>query len=525
VPAVPEGREVELKLELDAEELPRLLRHPRLRALGQGRPRSRTLWNVYFDTPELGLWRSGLVLRVRAAGRSRIVGVKTHGVARGGLVARDEVERPLPGPAADPRRVAPAALLAAIGEPRLRRAVERAANGEPLVPRVATAFRRTTLPLRLGAARIELALDSGEVRAGRSRIPIREVELELRSGSPRALFDVALRLAKEVELRPAPLGKAERGFARLLGDEAAPVRAQPLELPVDASLEAVLRAVLGECTRHLTANEPAVERGDPEGVHQMRVGARRLRSALRLLERWLPPREVEPLGAELRRLAAELGRVRDLDVFLGEALGPILADRPEDPGLTALHEAAHAARDDAFAQLRASLRSRRHAVLVLRLGRLVESIPGSRRGALLRRTRAAAEARRLLRRLASRMVELGERIDELSLPELHRLRIRAKRLRYATELLGPLFGGKAPARAARRLAELQDALGRLQDLASAEATIRALRERGGPASSPDTLRAEGFVLGYAARSSAAGRAALARAWRRVERIRPFWSEA
>jgi triphosphatase len=521
----PAGREVELKLEVGAAELPRLLRHPRLRELAEGRPRSRALWNVYYDTPELGLWRSGLVLRVRADGRRRIAGVKTQGVARGGLVTREEVERPLPGPSRDPRRVPPAALLGAIGDPGLRRAVERAASGSPLVPRVATQFRRTTLPLRLGASRIELALDAGEVRAGRSRIPIRELELELLSGAAPALFDVARRLAADVELRPAPLGKAERGFARLLGEDVAPVRAQRIELPADASLEQAVRTVLGECTRHLTANQPAVEKGDPEGVHQMRVGGRRLRSALRLFAPWLPAREAESLGGELRWLAGELGRVRDLDVFIGETLGPIVADRPGDPGLAALQDAARAARDDAFAELGASLRSRRNALFVLRLGRLAEAVPASRSGALLRRTRAAPEARRLLRRLASRMFELGERIDELSLPELHRLRIRAKRLRYATELLGPLLGGKAPARAARRLADLQDALGHLQDLASAEASMRGLRERGGPASSPDTLRAEGFVLGYAARSSAAGRAALARAWRRVTRVREFWSEA
>jgi triphosphatase len=242
-----------------------------------------------------------------------------------------------------------------------------------------------------------------------------------------------------------------------------------------------------------------------------------------LVQPWLPVREAGALTGELRWLAAELGRVRDLDVFLGETLAPMLDGRPDDAGLVALREAACAARQEAFTQLRATLRSGRHAGLVLRLGRLVEAIPTSRSGARLRRTRAEPEARRLLRRLAARVYDLGERIDELTARDLHRLRIRAKRLRYATELLGPLFGGKAPVRAARRLAELQDALGHLQDLASAEASIRELRERGGTPA-PDLLRAEGFVLGYAARSAAAGRAALARAWRRVARIRPFWSE-
>ena len=518
------GREIELKLEVAAEDLPALLASPRLRELAEGRPRRQTLWSVYYDTADLALWRSGLVLRVRAAGRRRIVGVKTRGVVRGGLVAREEVEAPLAGEATDPRRAAPAVLLASIAEPRLRRAIEVAAAGGRLVPRVATQFRRSTLRVRLGSALVELALDQGEVRAGRARLPIRELELELLSGSARALFDVALRLAADVTLRPSALGKAERGFARLLGEEAAPVRAEPIALPRNASLDATLRAVLGECLRHLTANQPAAERGrDAEGVHQMRVGARRLRSALRLFDARLPPRAAHALSSELRWLAGELGRARDLDVFLGETLGPILAGRPEDAGLATWRDAAEAARAEAYAAVRTALASPRYALLVLRLGRVVEAPLFRRAGrATTREARAQPEARRLLRHLAGRMHDLGKRLDQLSAHDLHRLRIRTKRLRYASELLGPLFDGKAPARTARRLAELQDALGHLNDLTNAEALAGQLRERIGDAASPATARAEGFVLGYAARSAAAGRAELAHAWQRVARIEPFW---
>lgn len=525
------GREVELKLEVGAADLPGLLRRPALRALAEGRPVRQTLLSVYYDTKELALWRSGLVLRVRAAGRRRIVGVKTRGVVRGGLVAREELEGPLAGGARDPGRASPAALLASIADPRLRRAVERAAGGERLVPCVATRFRRSTLRLRAGAARIELALDEGEVRAGRARLPLRELELELLGGGARALFDVALRLAAEVELRPAPLGKAERGFARLAGEEPAAVRAERITLAPGASLADTLTAVLGECVRHVAANQRAVERGDPEGVHQMRVGARRLRSALRLFEDWLPPREAGALSGELRWLARELGRARELDVFLAETLAPILAGRPDDAELAAFRDAAEAARAGAYAALAAAIASPRYALLVLRLGRLVEGspFPGSgapravHRPGAPRAARARPLARRLLARLAARMQGLGERIAELSPRELHRLRIRAKRLRYACELLGPLFPGKAPARTARRLAALQDALGRLNDLANAEAILAQLRERAGAASPAEAARAEGFVLGYAARSSAATRRELARAWRRVGKLEPFWS--
>ncbi len=517
------GREVELKLEVAAADLPKLLRYPRLRELAEGRLVRQTLWSVYYDTEALALWRSGLVLRVRAAGRRRIVGVKTRGVARGGLVARDELEAPLAGIAADPRRAAPAALLASIPEPRLRRAVERASGGERLVPRVATRFRRSTLRLRHGTALVELALDQGEVHAGRARLPIRELELELLAGPTRALFDLALRLAADFPLRPAPLGKAERGFARLLGEQTAPVRAQPIALARDASLETTLRAVLGECMRHLAANQPAVEARDAEGVHQMRVGARRLRSALRLFDAWLPPHLAHSLSGELRWLAGELGRARDLDVFLSETLGPILTSRPDDVGLAAWRDAAESARREAYAAVRAALASQRYGLLLLRLGRLVEGLPLRRAGGVApARVRAQPEARRLLRRLAGRVTDLGERIERLSAKDLHRLRIRAKRLRYASELLGPLFGGKSPARTARRLAELQDALGHLNDLANAEALMAQLRERVAAPAPPVVTRAEGFVLGYAARSAAAGRVELARAWQRASLGEPFW---
>jgi CHAD domain-containing protein len=134
---------------------------------------------------------------------------------------------------------------------------------------------------------------------------------------------------------------------------------------------------------------------------------------------------------------------------------------------------------------------------------------------------ARRAARRMLRRRAEKMRELGERLGELSPRELHRLRIRTKRLRYAIELVGPLFGEKSSARTARRLAALQDALGHLNDLASAEALLVQLRERSG-AGAMAMVRAEGFVLGYAERSSAAGRAELAHAWHRVARAEAFW---
>jgi CHAD domain-containing protein len=254
----------------------------------------------------------------------------------------------------------------------------------------------------------------------------------------------------------------------------------------------------------------------------MRVGVRRLRSALRLFRAQLPVRETEALVAELRWLASRLGAARDLDVFLEELLGPIAKSRPDDRGLAALRAAAEDTRLEAYTELRRELGSRRHATLVLRLGRFVDGGSFRRRGASELAQPARPLARRLLRHRAARIRQLGARLDERSAQELHHLRIRAKRLRYATELLAPLFGGGAPARAARRLADLQDVLGHLNDQATAEQLVARLRERL-PEITPELTRAEGFVLGFAARSAALGRERLADVWRGVERLEPFWS--
>lgn len=515
-------REIELKLEIGEADFARLRRHPWLVEISEGRPATRTLHSVYFDTQDLALWQHGLVLRVRGIGRRRIVGVKTRGEARGGLVAREEYEAPLAPTPGDLREVPHAALLAAIPDARMRHAIERAAAGQRLAPRVETQVRRTTLRLRHGTALVELALDAGEVRVGRKRLPIRELELERISGATRALYDVALRLASDVTLRPGLLGKAERGFAHLAGREPEPSRAERPVFPRGATLEAVLAAVLGECLRQTSANQPVAELGrDPEGVHQMRVGLRRLRSALRLFREQLPVRETEALVEELRWLAGLLGAARDLDVFLEELLGPVTKGRPDDRGLAALREAAEGARRDAYAALRRELASPRYTALVLRLGRFVDGASFRRRGATELARPARPLARRLLRQRAARVRQLGVRIDELSTRELHRLRIRAKRLRYATELLAPLFGDAAPARTARRLADLQDVLGHLNDQATAEHLVARLRERL-PGVSLEITRAEGFVLGWASSSAAIGRERIVAAWRRVERLEPFW---
>ncbi|MCA1770285.1 MAG: CYTH domain-containing protein [Halomonas sp.] len=194
------SQEVELKLAL-GQEGPKALRHHPL--LAQPVQASH-LGNTYFDTPEGALERSRMALRLRRVNGRVLQTVKTRGEGGGGLSTRGEWEWEVSGPELDLEGLAelpPAAL----GQDVLER----------LVPRFTTDFHRETRMIDHAGARIEVALDEGEIVADNRRVAIRELELELKAGEPEALWSLAEILAESVPLRPADTSKAARGGALL----------------------------------------------------------------------------------------------------------------------------------------------------------------------------------------------------------------------------------------------------------------------------------------------------------------------
>jgi inorganic triphosphatase YgiF len=170
-----ESHEVELKLLVPPEDLPRLRRHPRVRELTVGRPRSRALASVYFDNPELDLLREGLVLRLRRSGRSTVQAVKTTDAGHAGLFARGEWEAAVAGDQPE---------LAAVPDPLVRARVARTVAGQDLAPVLQTDVRRTQRRLRRGDCEVLFDLDVGEVRTSAGALPVCELELELVRGDP-----------------------------------------------------------------------------------------------------------------------------------------------------------------------------------------------------------------------------------------------------------------------------------------------------------------------------------------------------
>lgn len=515
-------REIELKLELDPADLGKLRRHPRVRALTPGRPQTRKLHSVYYDTADLSLSRQGIGLRVRRVDGQWVQTVKTRGASTGGLFDRGEVESALPSQEPDLTRIADA---------RLRARIEEEATRAPLEPVLETAFARTRRQLRVDGGQVLFELDVGEARARGASAPICELELELLEGEPRILFDLALELCESVSLRPSSRAKADVGLELLTGERPTPRKAGRVRLPSDPTVEDVWIAVARGCLEQILANErPAREGDDPEGVHQLRVGVRRLRSALTLLGPLLPREQVRPLRHELRWLAGELAAARDLDVFLAEIFGPIFRSHRDDADLKRLRETARELRAHAYRRVKHAIGSPRHPRLVLQLGRWIatRSWRDELSAADLERLQASARVAggALLQRRVRKARRLGSRLAELDAADRHRLRVQLKKLRYACEF----FRGAFPERRARarrflaRLKDLQDALGTLNDFATAERLLEEILEQQGRHPGRSLVGAAGFVAGWNARREQRLLEELPQAWDAFAAAPPFWTD-
>ncbi|MFQ3786525.1 CYTH domain-containing protein [Halomonas sp. A29] len=196
------SHEIEMKLALGEKGPERLLQHPLLRAGVDGAQR---LANTYYDTPDGVLEAARMALRLRRCDDSWVQTLKTSGEGSGGYSRRREWEWPVAGGSLDRAGLAELVPFAELGAEVLAR----------LEPRFSTDFERRLWRLELAEATIEVALDQGEIRAAGRRVPICELELELKDGDPQALWSLALAFAETVPLRPADASKAARGSALL----------------------------------------------------------------------------------------------------------------------------------------------------------------------------------------------------------------------------------------------------------------------------------------------------------------------
>jgi len=507
-----DSREIELKFEVDRAMLDRLKQAAVLKQWGVGRASTRTLRSVYFDTEDQRLFKAKIVLRVRKVGRRWVQTVKAGTAVSGGLSSPEEFETPVSGDCPD---------VAAIDDQPTRERLRDLLDGDQPAALFETVIRRTTRDIETpDGSLIEAAFDSGEVIHGKTAEPMCEVELELKKGRVKALYDLARELFEDTPVRFSAMSKSARGYQLARsgsGPEAAqPLRARQPEIDGSMTAELALRSILRASLEQIAGNLPAVlGNDDAEGPHQLRIGLRRLRSALKFFKPLVDGPAARALNEEARWLGTEVGSLRDADVLIADIVAPVPVPHGSiDMGL--LTERLEKAATRTRLKVRKTLATPRISTFLLDLGAFIETRGWIRpedfgQTALLGQP-VGEFSNAGLDKLWKKARKRAGNLAQMSVEERHELRKLFKTLRYAVEFFSGLHGKENTKLFLKQLKRLQNVFGYLNDVALAGRLPDALRDEAGDG---DVQRGIGFVLGWhQARADAA--------W---ETVGPLWEEA
>ncbi|RUW53637.1 inorganic triphosphatase [Mesorhizobium sp. M1A.F.Ca.ET.072.01.1.1] len=443
-------QETELKLELSQSGARSLLKK---NPFGSS-PTILQQISIYFDTPGWDLSKRGLSLRIRQSGNERIQTVKAGNGAAAGSFTREEWEQPVAGD------------TPILDDPQIRDLL--AEDRSKLAPLFEVHVKRHSWNVTDGDAMIEVALDLGKVVAADREAPLCEIEFEKKAGSARAMFALARKVDLITPTHVGVLSKAERGY-HLLGSAPGAVKAASTPLTSEMSATTAFAHIAAACLRQFRLNEWVLGwYRDAEALHQARVSLRRLRSLCSICKSLFHDSRFDHLREELKWLASEFGDARNIDVMIGRASSEALSSRLQN------------ARDDAYAAVEASLSSVRARSLMIEATEWV-SIRDWRTDQsdeTLADQPARDFASGVFDKFWKKVAKAGKNLVDADDETRHKLRIAAKKLRYAAEFFEPLYNSKAEAKRHRRfmkmMESLQDQLGSLNDLATAHDMLAAL---------------------------------------------------
>ncbi len=456
---------VKLNFDLAPDDLPRLRRADSIRRLAQGRSASARHHVIHFDTPDFALRKRGIALLLRGHKRTW-----TQEIRRAGNDADDSSEPlshewPLPTRALDLSLLKPTFFRDLLKKKHVRHG---------LGPIFAIRFRHTVLALALGEdCKAKLHTEIGAIVAGSRKQPICQARIELESGDPTRLFSVALDLLRSIPMSLSDRSMEERAYLLVLGTPEKPHKADRIELDRNMSRVEAERVIAANCMAQIRSNEPGFFGGpDPEYLHQLRVGWRRLRSAAAMPDSVLWKELPGLLRNELRWIWSILGAARNWDVLVGEILPAVARAAASSPqqakAIAALRSRCDRIRKRHVNSARAAIRSSRYQRLLLNIAWIfmdshAVADPRDELAPIYSAHEFATDVltryrRKLRKRL--RPHSLG------SVTKRHRARIAAKKLRYACDFFHTLFPVRATRRFLGRLESIQDALGHLNDLAN-----------------------------------------------------------
>lgn len=446
------GIERELKFAFNRKDV-RAVRAA-LEAEAQGAPENRRLASHYFDTDDDYLWRHSATLRLRDDGNCR---VQTFKRERSSTLDRDEYEATIDQDKPD---------LAAFDGARSRLLKKAQSRGELHQTMDVDVSREISCIARNGA-RIEAALDLGEIRSGGGLLPFSELELELKEGGSDGLFELAHELCAAAPIAFSPVSKAEKGQRLAKGEWARPFKGKTPDIRRTMEAGAVLQMIAHRCLHSIALNLIALDGPDrTEAVHQGRVALRRLRAALQLFRPLAQDGDYRRLDDELKWISHVFGEARDLDVFQEGTFAPA-ASAGDLPGADELAERTAAARALRHAALDEAVSSPRLRLLLVDL--VAWLTEGDWRHADSARLDQPIEtfARRALRKKFRKFLERAKDFESFDEEAQHKVRIRAKKLRYmaaffeARPRIVARRGQLAPL--LKRLETMQNCLGEIHD--------------------------------------------------------------
>jgi triphosphatase len=480
---------MEFELTAAAETAADLGRLKALTANRDGKPRTQAVKVVWHDSPERNLAADGLVL------------LEQRGAWR--------LERLQPGAATWPP---------AQPSPTLAEAPDLSALPAPLAPVAAFEGRRTLSTHRFGDAAVTITIERGVLRSVTAERPVGRVRI---SGDEDAVRAAALLLAGSAPIAIPLYSLAAEGMSLASGQPAPARRHGAPVLPGDMTAVAdALAHIIGHLTDVVLANAArAGQAGEAEieAVHQMRVAVRRARSALAIFGSYVEASALAAITDDLRALGRQLGPTRDWDVFADETIPEVLKALPGDTRLERLSAAANRRRAEHRTALLKYLAGDAFTRLTINLAWFAAAtawrVTPEGEPPLL-----ATFGADVLRHRWKKLLAQGKRMEEMDATALHKVRLRAKRARYAAEMFSTLFPPKASHRFVRRLSALQQRMGVLNDGAVA---TQLLEELGG--ASGRHAYAAGLVVGFLAARARKIRPRIERAFEKLRRQPAYWA--
>ena len=366
------------------------------------------------------------------------------------------------------------------------------------------------------------------------------------------MFDFAMNNQYELELRTPPFAQAdamlrrtgnlpailpaESSVEKLAGWQRAQ-KAPPSLLPVGINVSDAFRLTLVQCRWHVAANAAVfADSRDPEAIHQLRVGLRRMRVALTSFGAEFRTPQFEAVRLRAKDLAQQLAPARDLDVFVSELLEPVANANGSKEAFAVLRRRAEEARRRAFGEAVAVVSGPRLRMFMRDVSDVTDGsgwpLPpyqgGTLAGVHAYDVPAQTVAERILSHRYKQACKRARHLDRLSADERHTLRIELKKLRYAAEFFVPFFDADHAKKFLSRLARMQDVIGAVNDLAVAKNILEkfvATAETVDGVSANEVSFVAGLIYGWhLERAAHTWREAVQR-WKKFVRARTFWVAA